>query len=134
MKSYDYLPEKKIKYFLEEFLTSRGWTCESESPVLNSNIDIEAKRGNEKWIIEIESPEVLAYEIIDSFVEALGRILQRMDNGNGKYSIALPDIKPFRNLWERLPNLAKNRTGITVLFVSNTGTVVETGNNSFLLI
>jgi hypothetical protein len=131
MKNTEYLPEKKIKYFLEEFLNSQGWTRETDSVSINRDIDIEVKRGIEKWIIEIESPEVFDNEITDSFVTVLGRILQRMDNSKSKYSIALPDIKPFRRLWERLPDLAKNRTRITALFVSETGAVVETGNSSF---
>jgi hypothetical protein len=134
MKYENSLPEKKIKYFLETYLAQQGWIREPESRLPNWDVDIEVKRGNEKWIIEIESPEVFANEIIDSFVSVLGRILQRMDNDKYKYSIALPDIKPFRRLWERLPDLAKNRTGITALFVSETGTVVETRDSSFLSI
>jgi hypothetical protein len=134
MKNIEYLPEKKIKYFLGEFLASQGWTRKAESIVMNRDIDIEAYRGNDKWIIEIESPDSLTSEIFYSFVSVLGRILQRMDNNNCKYSIALPDIKPFRRLWERLPELAKNRAKITVLFVSETGAVDEMRNSSFSLI
>lgn len=129
MKNTEYLPEKKIKYILGEFLASKGWGHKPDSTAINRDIGIEATRGNEKWIIEIESPDTLTNEITYSFVSALGRILQRMENKNYKYSIALPDIKPFRRLWERLPELAKNRAKITVLFVSETGAVEEIEDN-----
>jgi hypothetical protein len=133
MKNIDYIPEKKIKYFLEEFLASQGWVQDLGGTAFNRDIDIAATRGEEKWVIDIKSPDSLAGDIVNSFVAVLGRILQRMDDNNCKYSIALPDIKPFRRLWERLPELAKNRTRITALFVSETGTVEEISNNSVLM-
>jgi hypothetical protein len=53
----------------------------------------------------------------------LGETLQRKDDPKTVYSIALPNVKQFRNLWNRLPLLAKQRTGITALFVSADGQV-----------
>jgi hypothetical protein len=125
MKNCDYLPEKKIKRVLEHFLTSQGWENEINEFVINRDIDVTVKRGAEKWIIEIKGTKPLTHEIISSFVSILGRTLQRMDDEKCKYSIALPDTKPFRRLWERLPILAKNRTGITALFVNPAGIVSE---------
>jgi hypothetical protein len=48
-----------------------------------------------------------------------------MDDPQAKYSIAVPDLKQFRNLWSRLPALAKQRTTISALFVNRGGAVDE---------
>ena len=47
----------------------------------------------------------------------------REDDSAAAYSIALPDLQQFRNLWARLPTLAKERTQISVLFVTRDGSV-----------
>jgi hypothetical protein len=41
-----------------------------------------------------------------------------------RYSIALPDMRQFRGLWDRLPKLAKERIGITAIFVSSDGSII----------
>jgi hypothetical protein len=48
-----------------------------------------------------------------------------MHDTNARYSIALPDMAQFRGLWARLPQLAKERTKISALFVSADGGVTE---------
>jgi hypothetical protein len=55
---------------------------------------------------------------VNYFLAALGELLQRMDDTNARYSVAMPDLPQFRGLWERLPKLAKQRLGITALFVN----------------
>ena len=134
MKNIEYLPVKKIKYFLEEFLISQGWTHEPAGTAVNRDTDIDMKRGDERWIIEMESPFSLTGLITNSFVSVLGRILQRMDDKNCKYSVALPDIKPFHRLWERLPELAKSKIGITALFVDEMGMVTEVENKNTVVL
>jgi hypothetical protein len=62
---------------------------------------------------------------VNYFLAVLSETLQRMDDPHAKYSIALPDVKQFRNLWNRLPLLAKKRTGITALFIDEQGNVSE---------
>jgi hypothetical protein len=64
---------------------------------------------------------------VNYFLGILGETLQRMDNPDATYSIALPDLKQFRNLWSRLPALAKERTKIDALFVNRDGTVLRVG-------
>jgi hypothetical protein len=58
---------------------------------------------------------------INYFLSILGELLQRMDDPEAEYSIALPDMKQFRGLWQRLPKLAKSRTKISALFISQSG-------------
>jgi hypothetical protein len=62
---------------------------------------------------------------VNYFLAVLGELLQRMDDGSAKYSIALPDLQQFRNLWLRLPRLAKQKTGISCLFVDSRGNIQE---------
>ncbi len=124
MKGNDCLSEKKIKLALGSFLTSRGWNPQVAWGSARG-IDVEAKRSTDRWIIEVKVLESSSSMIVNSFISVLGEILQRMNDQHCKYSIALPDSEPFRRLWERLPALAKDRTGITALFVNAAGTVKE---------
>lgn len=125
MKRTDYLPEKKIKRILEKYVSSFGWEQEHLRFFIDHNNDIEVRRGRESWIIGIKAKEPSNREVNSIFISTLGRILQRMDDQNCKYSIAFPDTKQFRRLWERLPQIAKQRMKVTVLFVNQTGIVDE---------
>jgi hypothetical protein len=62
---------------------------------------------------------------VNYFLNVLGELLQRMDDPEARYSIGLPNLPPFRGLWQRLPVLAKLRTAITALFVDGGGNVIE---------
>lgn len=53
------------------------------------------------------------------FLGVLGEVLCRMTDPDAKYSIAIPDVPQFRNLWRRLPAEAKSRTRIAALFVGD---------------
>jgi hypothetical protein len=118
------ISEKRIKQVLDRYLTSRGWKT-----VIAWNeghgIDIEAIRGMERWIIQVNSCNLMRSSILNAFLSVLGEVIQRMDDPDCKYSIALPDREQFRRLWERLPLLAKHRLGITALFVKPAGDVAE---------
>jgi len=80
-------------------------------------IDIDALKERKRWIIEVKGCGSRDAMRVNYFLAILGERLQRMDDTNAKYSIALPDIKQYRNLWSKLPSLAKERTGISILFV-----------------
>ena len=118
------LSDKLIKQILENYLVARGWDI-AVSTVTDRGIDIKAKRDTASWIIRANFFKPPREGIVISFVSVLGEILQRMDDPSKKYSVAFPDIKPFRRLWDRLPTLAKDSMGITALFVNQTGTVNE---------
>ena len=88
-------------------------------------MDIEATRGRERWIIEVKGRGSRSEMRVNYFIGMLGELLQRMDDPEAKYSIALPDLPQFRGLWQRLPGLAKQRTEITSLLVDEAGNVRE---------
>jgi hypothetical protein len=118
------LSDKRMKQILEKYLLALGWYPEIQWRY-TGGVDIEAKLGSQRWVIEVKNPPYPALNPNDTFVAVLGEILQRMDHGNSKYSIAIPDAEPFRRLWRRLPSLARGRTGITALFVNPSGLVSE---------
>jgi hypothetical protein len=60
---------------------------------------------------------------VNFFLGVLAELLQRMDDPHAAYSVAFPDVAQYRGLWNRLPALAKQRTSITAIFVSENGTI-----------
>lgn len=120
--------EDRVKSLLEAWLKANGWTVEVRW-ARSRGIDLHARRGNERWIIEAKGAGSLDPMRLNYFLGVLGETLQRMDDPHAAYSIALPDLKQFRNLWLRLPQLAKQRTGITAIFVSEEGRVDHLGTS-----
>ncbi|WP_025676901.1 MarR family transcriptional regulator [Paenibacillus massiliensis] len=116
--------EDNLKLILKNNLNKNGWETQiawGKTP----GIDINAIKGTERWIIEVKGLGSLSAMNVNYFLGVLAETLQRMDDPNAKYSIALPDVKQFRNLWNRLPLLAKKRTGITALFIDEQGNINE---------
>jgi len=120
----DNLTEDRLKEVLENWLGASGWSTEI-AWAKQRGVDIHAKRGTERWLIEVKGIGSRPEMRVNYFIGILGEALQRMDDPFARYSIALPDMPQFRNLWKRLPQLAKKRTGITVLFISAEGEVRE---------
>jgi hypothetical protein len=120
----EHLSEDAVKEFLEKWLIAQGWKVKVAWGHVHG-IDVEAIKNNERWVIEAKGQGSLNPMRVNYFLGILGETLQRMDDPNTKYSIALPDIQQFRNLWKRLPSLAKSRTGITAIFVDKEGNVSE---------
>jgi hypothetical protein len=56
------------------------------------------------------------------FLGALGELLQRMDDPEAQYGLALPDNSRFRGLVERFPLLAVERLRLRVFLVKAEGT------------
>ena len=118
------LSEDELKAFLKNWLHEDGWKTDiawGKTP----GIDLVATRGSERWVIEVKGIGSRPQMRVNYFLAILGETLQRMDDPRAKYSIALPDVQQFRRLWQRLPQLAKERTGITALFVSDDGLVID---------
>lgn len=118
------LTEDNVKKLLEQWLTKNGWSTKIAMGHQHGS-DIVASRSSGKWIIEVKGCGSLNPMRVNYFLAVLGEILQRMNDPDAKYSIAFPDMPQYRNLWGRLPALAKTRTMISALFVSASGTVDE---------
>ena len=120
----DNLSEDDVKRSLEKWLIGEGWQVQVAWGH-NPGIDIVACQGTKRWVIEAKGNGSLNAMRVNYFLGVIGETLQRMDDPDASYSIAFPDIQQFRRLWERLPALAKNRTGISALFVDKNGIVVR---------
>lgn len=118
------LSEDEIKRVLESFLKSGGWEVQVAWGK-ERGIDIEAFRGTHRWVIEVKGPGSRQQMRVNYFLAILGETLQRMDDPEARYSIALPDLQQYRNLWNRLPRLAKHRTQISLLLIGEDGAVTE---------
>jgi hypothetical protein len=120
----DDLSEDEVKHFLEKWLVAQGWEVQvawGGSP----GVDIQARQGDRLWLIEAKGCGSRSAMRVNYFLGAIGELLQRMKEPHASYSIAFPDMQQFRNLWERLPDLAKRRTEISALFVGKDGNVIR---------
>jgi hypothetical protein len=115
------LQEDAIKLALKRWLEANGWHTTIARGKARG-IDIVATREHNRWVIEVKGIGTRSAMRVNYFIGILGEILQRMDDPNAKYSIALPDMKQFRGLWERLPHVAIQ---ITALFIDPQGAVTE---------
>lgn len=120
----NHLSEDQVKEFLRAWLEMDGWLTEVAWGRARG-IDIDARRGSERWVIEVKGVGSRPEMRVNYFIGMLGETLQRMKDPSAKYSIAMPDLPQFRGLWSRLPALAKVRTTISALFVSAEGFVEE---------
>ena len=118
------LSEDDVKRRLKIWLEDAGWQVEIKWGH-DRGIDVVAKRGSEVWVIEAKGCGSRNPMRVNYFLAMLGETLQRMEEPSARYSIALPDMKQYRGLWNRLPKLAKSRTGISALFVAPDGEVIE---------
>ncbi len=114
------LGEEAIKHILNDWLIAQGWKTQVAWGGQHG-IDIDARRGTERWIIEVKGCGSRSEMRVNYFLGILGETLQRMDDPTARYSIVLPDMRQFRNLWNKLPWLAKQRTTIDIILVSEDG-------------
>ena len=122
----DSLSEDALKRALESYLRADGWTVTTIWG-RGHGIDVEARRGNSRWVIEVKGRGSRNAMRVNYFLAILGELLQRMSDADAHYSIALPDLPQYRGLWNRLPALSKERTTISALFIADTGVVTEEG-------
>jgi hypothetical protein len=123
------LTEDQVKAHLKEWLEAEAWETEIAWGKARGT-DIVARRNREIWLIEAKGCGSRPEMRVNYFIGMLGELLQRMSVPDARYSIALPDMAQFRRLWERLPALARQRTGISALFVSANGRVDHVGRAS----
>ena len=124
-EDWDGLEEDELKAHLERWLKASGWRTQVAWG-RERGVDVEAvSRDGERWLIEVKGCGSRSAMRVNYFIAVLGETLQRMDDANARYSVALPDMPQFRGLWNRLPRLAKDRTRISMLFVDGVGRVRE---------
>lgn len=118
------MSEDEVKKALRAWLEADGWACEVKWGQVQGT-DIDAVKAGARHVIEAKGCGSLGAMRHNYFLAVLGEILQRMGDEQAKYSIAFPDMRQFRRLWQRLPALVKKRLGLTALFVAADWTVEE---------
>lgn len=120
----DALSEDQIKEAIKNWLEGENWRT-TIAWGKKQGIDIEAvhNQTQKRWIIEVKGPGSRPPMRVNYFIGILGETLQRMSDIKADYSIALPDLPQYRNLWTKLPSLAKKRTTITLLLITKDGKV-----------
>ena len=116
------LQEDDIKQILNDYLIKNGWKTKVAWGH-QQGIDMEAVKENKRWVIEVKGSGSRQPMRVNYFISILGETLQRMNDSEARYSIALPDLEQFRRLWERLPKLAKERTTIDLILVDDNGNI-----------
>jgi hypothetical protein len=84
-------------------------------------IDIEARRGAERWVIEAKGSAPPGAQQVNYFLGAPGELVQRMADDVARYGLALPEGPQYRGLVRRLPRVARRRLDLTVFFVRREG-------------
>jgi len=123
IEALDPLSEHEVKRKLQAWLEGVGWIVVTGGR--SQGIIIAALQSGRRWVIEAKGRGSLDPMQVNDFPGVLGELLQQMRDPQAKYSVALPDLPRFRRLWNRLPNPAKRRTGISALFVDDAGRVRE---------
>lgn len=112
-----FLSEDEVKEAVRRWLTSQGFTV-SVAMGHERGIDIDARHPDgRRWIIEAKAEVASDQQQGNYFLGALGELLQRMDDQNAVYALALPSNRRYRSLVRRLPSLAKRRLGLVVIWV-----------------
>jgi len=124
IEAVDPLSEDEVKRKLQAWLEGIGWNVVVTGG-RSQGIIIDALQSGRRWVIEAKGRGSLDPMQVNHFLRVLGELLQQMRDPRAKYSVALPDLPQFRRLWDRLPDPAKRRTGISALFVDDAGRVRE---------
>lgn len=121
----DPLSEDSLKAALKKHLEADGWRVEIAWGK-ERGVDIAARRASRLWKIEVKGCGSTSQAQGNNFLGGLGELLQRMDDPLSDYSFAMPDLPRYRNLWKKLPRLARLCTGITAIFVNENGVIEKT--------
>jgi len=116
------LSEDAVKRAIAGWLEQQGWWVEVAWGQ-DVRPDLVATRGKERLIVEAKGAGSNHATRASHFKGVLGEILERMDDPDSLYAVAFPDLTAFREFWERLPQLARERTGLTALLVRADGSV-----------
>ena len=117
----DRITEDDVKEAVRAHLAADGFVVEvawGRTP----GIDIVARHvDGRRYVIEAKAEVGIAgAQQHNYFVGMLGELIQRMDDPEATYAIALPDNRQYRGLADRLPGLAKRRMTLAVFWVRRT--------------
>jgi hypothetical protein len=118
----DRITEDAVKLAVKRDLEAEGWRVEVRWG-RDRGIDIDARRGNERLIVEAKGEAPPGPQQVNYFLGALGELVRRMTEPMARYGLALPDNAQYRGLVGRLPAYARERFRLDVFFVDGGGQV-----------
>ncbi|MDQ6878588.1 MAG: hypothetical protein M3082_13040 [Candidatus Dormibacteraeota bacterium] len=113
------LAQDRVIEAVRVYLEARGYTRVEVNLGRRHGIDIEATGPSGRFIAEAVGAYLTQPEDTNHFNSVLGQIVQRMSDAEANYALALPYTDTYRALVGKLPTLAWQRLGLTVLFVSH---------------
>lgn len=116
MPATSLLTEDEVKAAVKEDLVARGYEVEvawGRAP----GVDIVARRHDGRILLEAKGEAANPPQQVNYFLGAIGELVQRLDDPDARYGLALPDHRQYRGLVTRLPHLAWTRLHLVVLFV-----------------
>lgn len=115
----DLLTEDEVKTAVRDHLQARGYRV-TVAWGQRPGIDIAANKDSDRILIEAKGEVLSSQQQGNYFLNALGELIQRLDDPGARYGLALPDNKRYRGLVKRLPALARDRLDLVVYMVSRT--------------
>ncbi len=111
------LAQDRVVEAVKAYLESQGYSQVEVVLGRKHGIDIQAVGPQGRLIGEAVGAYLTQPEDTNHFNTVLGQILRRMSDPDAQYVITLPDSPTYRKLVQKLPPLAWQRLGLTVMFV-----------------
>ena len=111
------LSEDEVKEAVKGHLEAQGFEV-TVAWARTRGADIVATRPGCRLVLEAKGEVLLQPQQVNYFLGALGELVQRMDDPDSAYGLALPDNRQYRGVVSRLPSFARDRLGLRVFFVS----------------
>lgn len=112
------LTEDEVKSAVKDHLEAEGFTVHVAWG-RERGVDLDAHHPDgRRWLIEAKGEVAAGPQQVNYFLGALAQLVQRMEDPDATYALALPDNRQYRGLVERLPDLAKDRLGLWVFWTA----------------
>lgn len=112
------LTEDEVKSAVKDHLVAEGFTVQVAWG-RERGVDLDARhRDGRRWLIEAKGEVAAGPQQVNYFLGALAELIQRMEDPDATYALALPDNRQYRGLVERLPDLARQRLGLRVFWTA----------------
>jgi len=120
------ITEDAVKSAIKQTLEAEGWYTVVQFGH-DHGIDIEAVRGNERFVLEAKGEGFSSPARSVNFDGALGELLRRMNAPGARYGLAMPAHRQFIGLVARLPLWIRQRLSFWFFFVRPTAEGLEVG-------
>ncbi|MDB5066166.1 MAG: hypothetical protein JWM18_2600 [Chloroflexi bacterium] len=118
------LSEDRLKEIIARHLREAGYQVVVKMGKVHG-VDLEARRGEERLLIEAKGEAALNAQQVNYFLGALGELLLRMSDLSARYALALPDNKQYRALIGRIPPPVWKALNLSAFLIRADGSVTE---------